>query len=263
MEIKLAKKIQGIRSSTKSVDAQSLFLKPKRFRKKAIKTPSQRRMKFIAYSPPGFFKDLILKRRNQMQKTYGNIPLWIEYVPTLSSISWNLCSVQAAHNLLIYGEKLLVEEFLSGFTENVENDLSNRYGNTATVVDSASSKPSLKIENRSESTSLPLALQKATDTKNSKSGIMAASGTIASIAGIILALSFMNKHRSQNLNRQKDRKEALDAAMSSVSRITTTKPVLRTEKFNGRKWTFVISDYIVSVNKRGLVEEIKKVKKPE
>jgi hypothetical protein len=56
------------------------------------------------------------------------------------------------------------------------------------------------------------------------------------------------------------RQTALKAAINSVSELMSTPPVLQNEEFTGNCWRFKLSDYMVTVDSKGVVTEIRRVK---
>ena len=261
MEIGMIPKILSRNTAKNPLKSINVVFKPKTLlRKLSVAKPVQQKVKIVAYSPKSLFKDRITNVFKQMTKTYGNIPLWIEYSMHPASISWNLGNVQAAHDIRVYGEEQYAKEFLSRFGELIRTDASDSFGNPINIL---SQNPSEWTGNLLKSAIneklLPATLQKTTKKTGFRHDLLSASSLIAGFAGVILALSFFSNRKSKNAKRKVTRKEALQAAIKSVGDLTPTTPVLESEEFTGNQWHFNISNYKVTVNNRGVVTEVKKV----
>jgi len=173
-----------------------------------------------------------------------------------STVSWNLGSVQAVHSLLVYGEEQLAKEFISRFNEIIRNDESN----IANSINILSHNAPDDVQSLTDAQSLPVAIQKKVSNTTLRSGLLGASGLIAGLAGIALALSFFSNRRSCNSMQRVSRQTALKAAINSVSELMSTPPVLQNEEFTGNCWRFKLSDYMVTVDSKGVVTEIRRVK---
>jgi len=106
---------------------------------------------------------------------------------------------------------------------------------------------------------LPATLQSSVKKTTLGPDFLSISSLIAGLSGVILALSFFSNRGSRSAKQRITRKEALEAAVSSVSDLTSTTPILENEEFSGNRWHFNISNYKVTVNNRGLVTEVRKV----
>jgi hypothetical protein len=260
MEISVIPKILSRKTSNTAVEGTKAFFKPKRrLRRLTVAKPFQQKLDITAYSPKNYFKDRIADMFKEMRSTYGNIPLWIKYSMFPSSVSWNLGSVQATHSLHVYGEEQYAKEFLSRFYEIIRNDGLNSFMNGINILNQ---DPSKWVQNLSKSDSnekpLPTTLQKTASNTTLRSGLLGASGLIAGLAGIVLALSFFSSRRSSNSKQRVSRQNALQAAVNSVSELTSTTPILENEEFTGNCWRFKLSNYMVTVSNKGVVTEIRK-----
>jgi hypothetical protein len=262
VEVSLARKILRRRKpAEKALAGVDIFLKPKRLRRKrALMKPTQQRLSITTYSPKETVKNTITEIYGQMTKTYGNLPLWIKYYALPSSVSWNLGSVQATHNLHVYGEAQFTNEFLSRLGEMLKQPLSNNLESEIQTVNQNPLRLTQKtLQGTSSMAMLPAAIQK-TDKKTSLgSNLLGTSGLIAGLAGVVLAMSFFSNRRSNNSKKNIAREEALQNAIKSVSDLTTSTPVLRFEEYTGKEWHFHFSDYTVTVTNRGLVTEVNRV----
>jgi hypothetical protein len=260
MEVGLISKLISRKTSNTEVKGTKAFFKPSRkLQKITISKPYQQKLEIIAYCPGNYFKDRISNVFKEMRSIYGNVPLWVNYSMFPSAISWNLGSMQATHNLLVYGEKQYVKEFLSRLSEIVRNDELN-VANGISILNQDGSNPIQSLSNvNSDEHPLPTALQKIANDTRFRSGLLGASSLIAGLAGIALALSFFSNRRSGNSKRRVSREVALKAAISSVSELTSTPPVLQNEEFTGNSWRFKLSNYMVIVDSKGVVTEIRRV----
>lgn len=235
-----------------------VVLKPKtRLRKLRVANPVQQQVKVVAYSPRSFFRDSITNVFKEMTGTYGNIPLWIDYSMHPESVSWNLGSIQATHNVDVRGEEQFVKELLSRFYETIGDSLKNP-GNGINILSRSPSESGQNLlKNMTNIKSLSTALQK-TDKKTAFStDLLSASGLIAGLAGVVLALSFFSSRRLGRPDQRVTRQDALRAALNSVSDLTSN-PVLEGEEFTADSWHFNISDYMVTVNSKGTVTEVRR-----
>jgi len=261
MEIGMIPKIFSGNTAKNPLEGINVAFKPKtRFRKMSVAKPVQQKVKIVAYSPKTLFKDRIASMFKEMTKTYGNIPLWIEYSMYPASVSWNLGNVEGTHNIRVYGEKQYAKEFLSRFGEMIRTDASDSFGDPINIL---SQNPSEWTGNLLKSAVneklLPVPLQSTPKETGFRQNLLSASSLIAGLTGVILALSFFSNKRSKNAKRRVTRNEALQAAIKSVGDLTSTNPVLESEEFAGNYWHFNISNYKVTVNNRGIVTEVKKV----
>jgi len=236
-----------------------VVLKPKtRLTKLKVANPVQQQVKVVAYSPKSFFKDSITNVFKEMTSTYGNIPLWVDYSMHPESVSWNLGSIQATHNVNVRGEEQFVKELLSRFNDAIGDSLKSP-GNGISILSQSPSESSQNlVKNVTNIKTLSTALQKTDKKTTFSSELLSASGLIAGLAGVVLALSFFSGRRSSGRSAQRvSRQGALRAALNSVSDLTSN-PVLESEEFTADSWHFSISDYIVTVNSKGTVTEVRR-----
>jgi hypothetical protein len=260
MEVSLIPKLHSKKTSSTIVKGANVFFKPsRRLRKLTISKPYQQRLEINAYSPINYFKDRIADVFNEMRSIYGNIPLWVNYFMFPSTVSWNLGSVQAVHSLLVYGEEPLAKEFISRFNEIIRNDESNIANGINILSHNARDEVQSLTKVSQDMQYLPAAIREKVGNMTLQSRLLGASGLIAGLAGIALALSFFSNRRSRNSQRCVSRQVALKTAINSVSELMPTPPVLENEEYTGNCWRFKLSDYVVTVDSKGVVTEIRRV----
>jgi len=261
VEIHLIKKLFS-KASDNSIKPFSISLKPStRFRKLSITRPAEHRLSISSYAPKGYFSEKISNIFREMQDIYGNIPLWVKYSSFPMSASWNLGNIFALHNIHVYGENKYVKEFLLRLGEVLSSSGLGNVVDRTNVLDEAFSK---LIDNSSkdnlDSKFLPAELQKNYEKSTLRSSLLNTSGLIAGLAGVVLALSLFSLRGPKNSSRHVSREEALQAAIDCVRHITSTTPILKSEEFVRNRWRFVLSNYMITVNSKGKVIEIKEVK---
>ncbi|MEM3765813.1 MAG: hypothetical protein QXU46_02155 [Candidatus Bathyarchaeia archaeon] len=260
MEVGLISKILSRNASNTTAKSTKASFKPaRRLRKITISKPYQQKLEINAYSPSNYFKDRINDVFKEMRSIYGNIPLWVNYSMFPSAVSWNLGSVQATHSLLVYGEKQFAKEFLSRLNEIIRNDELS-VANGISILNQNGSTNIQSLSNvDSDKSPLPNALLKTANNTSSRSSLLGASSLIAGLAGIVLALSFFSNRRSSNSKQRVSRQAALKAAISSVSELMSEPPILENEEFTGQCWRFKLSNYLVTVDGKGMVTEVRRV----
>lgn len=264
MEVGLISKLLSRKDSNTVVKSTKAFFKPsRRLRKITISKPYQRKLEINAYSTSNYFKDRIADVFKEMRSIYGNIPLWVNYCMFPSAVSWNLGSVQATHDIHVYGEKQYAKEFLSRFNEIIRNDMLNVANGISILNQDTPDLFKNLLEADLVEQPLPEALQKTGSNTTLRSGLLGTSSLIAGLAGIVLALSLFSSRRSSNRTQRVGRLAALKAAMNSVVDLMSTPPILEKEEFTGSNWRFKLSNYLVTVNNKGVVTEIRKVEEDD
>lgn len=262
MENKLSRLLKR-EGTVDPLESINLFLKPKKaLRKVSVASPTSQKIQVVASSPREFISDKVTEVFKGMQKMYGNIPLWIEYSMLPISVAWNLGSVKGGHNINAYGGTQYVKEFMSRLSNVLSLNEINSTDSAIQVLtgEQLQSQSSVKTL-QSNDKLMPAAVQSNTKQGLLSSNILGASGLIAGLAGIALAMSyFSSKGGAKNKKPMATRQEALDTAIKSVAQVSPTSPVLEGEEYAGNNWQFDLSGYRVEVNKEGKVTEIRKVK---
>jgi hypothetical protein len=259
VEINLNQRTSEKTVHEETVTSEFLFLKPSSFpRRPKIIHSSKKKLSLTTYSQPGLFKNLVSSIYTQMLKTYGNIPLWVEYSVYPHAVSWNLRLTQATHKLFVYGDKEVTEEFMHRFSDTTQCIQSKNNSYFSSFGTEQSQSVDYEPINLPASSLLPSDTKKSYWSGKKHSDLFSMVGLVAGVTGLLLEICLLNKKKQifkQNVTRQ----EALNAAFSSISSMISKKPELKTEKRIGDKWEFVISGYAVLVNKKGQVEKIRKV----
>jgi hypothetical protein len=254
MEIKLIQK-----KPEKDIYSEFLLLRPSSLRRTPnLTNPAKHRISLTTYTSPGFLKNGLHLIYNQMIKTYGNIPLWVEYYNYPLSNSWNLGLIHADHSLFVYGEKEVVDEFISRFNDltrkiQLEDSSDNNF------PEHRPNESTNKTQNLASKSLFPREIRKPASPVQRKHDLIHVASIVLGMTALILEICLFKKRkelRKQTVTRQ----EALTSAISCVNEISLKKSELRSEKDFGDKWEFLISDYNVTVNKNGRIEKIKKVK---
>lgn len=258
MEVGLISSLFSRKGSSSMVKGVRVHFKPRKLlRKLMVSEPYQQKLEINAYSPATYFTERIACVFDEMRSIYGNIPLWINYAMVPSTVSWNLGSVKAIHNILVYGEKKFVKDFLSRFEKIIESDKSNTSG--INILSHNTSNDVQGYSNLNSGQPLPVAIQGTSSSMTFRSSLLSASSLIAGLAGIALALSFLSSKRSSNSKQRVSRQDALKAAIDSVSEILHGPPILENEEFVGNCWRFKLSNYVVTVDSKGVVTQIRRV----
>lgn len=246
------------KDSEVSSDFYSIY-KPKS-KKINVNDPTQRELTITAYAPTNFFKDKISQSFKEITDLYGNVPLWVRYSMSPMAVSSNLQSVKAKHKINVYGERAYVQKFLSTLKKDVLTEIESGHRDDFIVL-SEDPKGWADITNSpyevNDDNLLPEDLKKSVKEGKSFRNILNAVGVFAGVVSILFALSVLIR-RNRNTS-QITQEQALQTAVEQLTCLIGKKPELKKSELSRNGWSFLLSDYLVNVDRKGSITSIRRV----